>query len=311
MKSATLSACLALLAAPLAAAQGGYIGYELNQRGDEESTNYETANTPGVQLPQTPDVYLSANVSVGEISIEVENITAKINLDAKVLSLLHFTAGIDLSIDSVSLLIQNVSAKVHLEARLGNVVQMVSDVLDTIDLNPIVATLGNTLGNVVGNVTDVLTPDEEAAAGSGGAGASGAASVRKREVAADYNLANNVLYSVNDYAGQKHKNRILDQDGNIFDMTLDNNGRERSREVVGSYLTDMVATGHSRTITIDGVTEFEVGYLYAPYPGLRVHALVFTSPSGEVVRTKCVAESEAGGTSTISEDRDDRADLKL
>ncbi|KAH7039832.1 uncharacterized protein B0I36DRAFT_357218 [Microdochium trichocladiopsis] len=300
MKSAAY-ACLALLAAPLAAAQNGYIGYQLNKRGDNESVNYETANTPGVELPETPDVYLNANVSVGEISIEVENITAKINLDAKVLSLLHFTAGVDVSIDSVSLLIQNVSAKVELEARLGNVVQMVSDVLDTIDLNPIVATLGNTLGNVVGNVTDVLNPDQGDAAGT----------VSKREVPADYNLKNNILYSVNDYSGATHKNRILDQDGNIFDMTLDNNGNERSREIVGSYLTDMVATGHSRTITIDGVTEFEVGYLYAPYPGLRVHALIFTTLSGEVVKTKCVAEAEAGGTSTISEDNDDRADLKL
>ncbi|KXJ96298.1 hypothetical protein Micbo1qcDRAFT_229239 [Microdochium bolleyi] len=306
MKTSTTYACLALLAAPFAAAQNGYIGYEFSKRGDNDSTNYETSNTPGVELPQTPDVYLNANVSVGEISIEVENITAKINLDAKVLKLLHFTAGIDVSIDSVSLLIQNVSAKVELEARLGNVVQMVSDVLDTIDLNPIVATLGNTLSNVVGNVTDVLTPDN----GGGGSGG-GNSTTRKRDVPVDYNLANNILYSVNDYTGQTHRNRILDQDGNIFDMTLDNNGRERSREVVGSYLTDMVATGHSRTITIDGVTEFEVGYLYAPYPGLRVHALVFTTPSGEVVKTKCVAEAEAGGTSTVSEDRDDRADLKV
>lgn len=302
MKS-TSYACLALLAAPFVAAQNGYVGYDIKKRGDNESAVYETDNTPGVQLPQTPDVYLNANVSVGEISIEVENITAKINLDAKVLSLLHFTAGVDVSIDSVSLLIQNVSAKVELEARLGNVVQMVSDVLDTIDLNPIVASLGNTLGNVVGNVTDVISGDGE----SGGL----AGAVGKRDVSPDYNLRNNILYSVNDYSGSTHKNRILDQDGSIFDMTLDNNGNERSREVVGTYLTDMVATGHSRTITIDGVTEFEVGYLYAPYPGLRVHALIFTNLAGEVVKTKCVAEAEAGGTSTISEDNDDRADLKL
>lgn len=59
----------------------GYIGYKLEQRGDPESTLYETADTTeGVVLPETPDVYLSANVSVGEIDIEVDNITAKVNL---------------------------------------------------------------------------------------------------------------------------------------------------------------------------------------------------------------------------------------
>lgn len=105
----------------------GYIGYHLEQRGDPESTVYETASTDtdgGVTLPVDPDVYLNASVSVGEIDIEVDNITAKVNLQADVLNLLHFSAGVDASIDRVKLTIQNVSAKVLLEARLENVVAM-------------------------------------------------------------------------------------------------------------------------------------------------------------------------------------------
>lgn len=62
---------------------------------------------------------------VGEINIEVQNLTAKINLDAQVLQLLSFNAGVDLSIDRVRLLIQNVTAKVVLEARLANLVLMI------------------------------------------------------------------------------------------------------------------------------------------------------------------------------------------
>ncbi|KAJ4354715.1 hypothetical protein N0V85_009596, partial [Neurospora sp. IMI 360204] len=124
--------------------EDGYIGYRLTHRGDPESAIYETANTGSddLILPEDPDVYLNASVSVGLIDIEVDNITAKVNLDAKVLSLLHFSAGVDASIDRVKLRIENVSAKVELEARLENVVAMVDDVLRSIDLNPIIATLG-------------------------------------------------------------------------------------------------------------------------------------------------------------------------
>lgn len=106
----------------------GYIGYRLDQRGDPESAIYETANTntdaADTVLPTDPDVYLNASVSVGEIDIEVDNITAVVNLQADVLQLLSFSAGVTASIDRVKLTIQNVSAKVLLEARLENVVTM-------------------------------------------------------------------------------------------------------------------------------------------------------------------------------------------
>lgn len=67
---------------------------------------------------------------VGEIDIAVSNLTAKINLDALVLELLKFNAGVDLAIDRVSLLIANVSAEVMLEARLANLVLMINNILD-------------------------------------------------------------------------------------------------------------------------------------------------------------------------------------
>lgn len=105
----------------------GYIGYRLDQRGDPESAIYETADTNtavDTVLPSDPDVYLNASVYVGEIDVEVDNITAVINLQADVLQLLSFSAGVTASIDRVKLTIQNVSAKVLLEARLENVVTM-------------------------------------------------------------------------------------------------------------------------------------------------------------------------------------------
>ncbi|KAI0523924.1 hypothetical protein F5B22DRAFT_592515 [Xylaria bambusicola] len=275
----------------------GYFGYELHKRGDPESTNYETASTPGVDLPVTPDVFLNATVSVGEIDIEVDNITAKINLDAKVLNLLHFTAGVDASINRVRLSIQDVKAKVLLEARLGNVVQMVGDVLNVIDLNPIVATLGQGVGDIVGNLTDDLGGTTTTTS------AESSATNAKRSLL-DYNIQHNILYSINDYSGNTHTNRKLGQDGTLYDVSLDNDGNEHGEKAVGYYKEDMTFTGHNRSITVDDKTEFELGYMYAPFPGLEIVAYIYTTPEGQVVKTQMIAEAEGGGTSTISDDED-------
>ncbi|KAJ8130914.1 hypothetical protein O1611_g2711 [Lasiodiplodia mahajangana] len=281
----------------LAIAQtNGYFGYELHKRGDPESTNYETANTPGVDLPVEPDVFLNATVSVGEIDIEVDNITAKINLDAKVLNLLKFNAGVDASIDRVALRIQNVSAKVLLEARLGNVVQMIDDVLNVIDLNPVVATLGNAVGNLTGALPSASSSSTVPSATN---------TNTKRDLL-DYNIQHNILYSINDYSGQTHTNRVLaQQNGTIYDVFLDNDGNEHGRQVVGSYSRDMVFTGHNRSTTIGEQAVFELGYKYTPFTGLEVISNIYLTPGGQVVKAQVVAEAEGGGTSTISDDQDE------
>lgn len=165
---------------------------------------------------------------------------------------------------------------------------MVSDVLNTIDLNPIVATLGNSVGSIVGNLTDDL------------GGSSASSTTSKRDL--DYNLAYNILYSVNDYSGQTHTNRILAQNGSIYDSFLDNNGNEHGQQIVGYYSRDMSFTGHNRTITIDDKTEFELQYEYKPFPGLDAVANIYVTPAGQVVRAQVIAEAEGGGTSTISDD---------
>lgn len=59
------------------------------------------------------------------------NADTDLSPEVQVLQLLNFNAGVDASIDRVKLTIQNVSASVLLEARLGNVVQMVDDVLSS------------------------------------------------------------------------------------------------------------------------------------------------------------------------------------
>ncbi|EON98283.1 hypothetical protein UCRPA7_6244 [Phaeoacremonium minimum UCRPA7] len=286
----------------------GYIGYNLEHRGDPESAIYETEDTSsGVDLlVAEPDVYLNASVYVGEINIEVDNITAKVNLDAQVLKLLHFSAGVDASIDRVRLNIQNVSAKVELEARLENVLQMVDDVLHSIDLNPIIATLGQDVGKIVNSTVGILgqTVDENGNPVSGS---------EKRDLgipglssSLDYNIHHNVLYSVNNYEGKAHTNRVLGQNGSLFDVYLDNDGNEKGRAVVGYYSRDMTFTGHNKTISIDGqVKEYELQYEYRPFHGIEVISWIYLNTVGKVTRTQVISEAWGGGTSTISNDDED------
>ncbi len=288
-----------LVALPLALSQtlsssDGYTGYNLSVTDTTNSTDdvvYQTENTDtsgGDTSLSPPDVYLNASLFVGEIDLTVKNLTAKINIDAQVLSLLQFNAGVDLSINRVELLIQNVTAKVELEARLENLVRMINDTLSSIDLNPIIATLGQDLGQIVNTTVGGLT-----------GGSSGSSSTLSARAAL---LEQGVLYSVNDYQGNTHTNRILDQAGNIVDQKLHNDGSVYSSTVVGSYWHDMTFTGHENTVLFDGQSAKELQYSYAPFNGFSSIAAVYVDAQGNVLGTRVLSEIEGGGSSTIAQD---------
>ncbi|KAF2796677.1 hypothetical protein K505DRAFT_225556, partial [Melanomma pulvis-pyrius CBS 109.77] len=295
----SLLSILSILLLPLLAISqitdnDGYTGYKLDIRQDNDplAVVYETENTQNnvsASIPE-PDVFLNASVHIGEINIEVQNLTAKINLDAQVLQLLSFNAGVDLSISKVQLLIQNVTAKVLLEARLANLVLMINDTLSSIDLNPILAELGNGLGTIInqtGNLIGDVTGSEE--------------TVSKRSLdLMQFELENNILYSVNDYSGNTHTNRILAQNGDIVEQKLDNNGRVQGQTTVGNYLKDMRFNGFNQTVTFKGQEVREEEYVYEPFPGLMAISGVFLSLSdGGVVGTQLIAEARGGGSSSI------------
>ncbi|KAK1024375.1 hypothetical protein LTR33_017914, partial [Friedmanniomyces endolithicus] len=211
----------------------------------------------------------------------VDNLTAKINLDAQVLSLLTFNAGV------VRLLIENVNAKVLLEARLENLVRMINDTLASIDLNPVIATLGQDVSNIVNTTVGGLTSTAGSALSSLG----------KR----DFDLANNIVYSVNNYAGDTHTNRVLAQNGDLVDQYLDNEGRAHGKKVVGSYKSDMRFNGYDRTVERNGKQVQEREYTYSPYHGINVISAIFTDTEGTVVGAQVLAESSAGGSSSVGE----------
>ncbi|EMD94065.1 hypothetical protein COCC4DRAFT_131803 [Bipolaris maydis ATCC 48331] len=307
---------LTLLSLPwLAVAQSaadGYTGYKLDVRddGDPTAVLYETENTSSSNisaLNPIPDVLLNASVHVGEIFVGVDNLTAKINLDAQVLQLLQFNAGVDLSIDKVSLLIQNVTAKVYLEARLGNLVSMVSDVLDSIDLNPVIAELGNGLGEIVGDVGDAVGGIADGISGGGNSGTNQTTAQAKAKRDLDFHqwdLRNNILYSVNNFEGNTHKRRVLAQNGDIVEQTMDNSGAISGSTVVGNYLTSMKFNGFNESVTYKGQEVWEEEYVYEPFMGLFSVSGVFKSKTtGEVVGTQLLAEARGGGSAIIGNEK--------
>ncbi|KAH7120765.1 hypothetical protein B0J11DRAFT_47673 [Dendryphion nanum] len=274
----------------------GYTGYKLDvrQNNDPLAVLYETEGTKTSNVSNSipePDVFLNASVHVGEISIEVQNLTAKINLDAQVLQLLSFNAGVDLSIDRVYLLIQNVTAKVILEARLANLVLMINDTLNSIDLNPIIAELGNGLGTIINRTGELV---------GGLDGDQGNANAKRGLDLYQFELENNILYSVNDYSGNTHTNRILAQNGDIVEQTLDNYGHIQGTRTVGSYLKDMAFNGFNHSVTYKGKEVWELEYTYKPFAGLLAISGIFVDKSTQaVVGTQLLAEARGGGSSTI------------
>ena len=98
-----------------------------------------------------PDVYLTVpTLHVGRIELDVENLSADINLNAQVANLVQINAGVSVGIKKVNLTIADVDADLELTVRLGHLADIVSRVFESLDLNP------ELISGIVGNVTDSL-----------------------------------------------------------------------------------------------------------------------------------------------------------
>lgn len=98
-----------------------------------------------------PDVTLDVpNLSVDNITLEVNQLRARLNLDARVASLVSLNAGVDVSIERVSLTINGVKAEVHLTVCLDNVYKIIDRTLTSLDRNP------QLLTSLVNSVTGLL-----------------------------------------------------------------------------------------------------------------------------------------------------------
>jgi hypothetical protein len=86
---------------------------------------------------EQPDVFLDVPVvKVDEINLKVEELRARVSLQAEVLDLVRLNVGADVFIGQVDLEIKGVDAQALLKVRLDNVARILERVLDTIDQNP-------------------------------------------------------------------------------------------------------------------------------------------------------------------------------
>lgn len=145
----------ALLTLPLALALAAQPAHAQNrQRAAQPSALAQQALASGDQ----PDVLLDIpELSVEQITLEVNNLEAHLSLDARLANLLKLTAGADASIEQVKLDIKGVRAQVTLIVRLDNVRAIIERTLQTLDNNPqIITQLTGTVDNAVNMTGGVL-----------------------------------------------------------------------------------------------------------------------------------------------------------
>jgi hypothetical protein len=139
----------AVLLAPLALALATQPAHAQNRQ--QRSAQPSSLAQQALAGSDQPDVLLDVpELSVEQITLEVDNLQVHVALDARLANLLKLTAGADASIDKVKLDIKGVRAQATLIVRLDNVRAIIERTLQTLDNNPqIVTQLLSTVDNTV------------------------------------------------------------------------------------------------------------------------------------------------------------------
>ena len=112
--------------------------------GRHEDTRYLTLSPRarnGKPAVSEPDVFLDVpHLSVDKISLEVENLRARVSLHAEVSNLVSIDVGANVEIEEVELEIEGVEAQALLKVRLDEVHGILDRALKTVDNNPEILT---------------------------------------------------------------------------------------------------------------------------------------------------------------------------
>lgn len=215
----------ALVAVP-AAAQSAQSGTQRMQ--SVQPAQPSPAARQALASGDQPDVLLDIpNLSVEQLTIEVDNLDVNIALDARLANLLKLTAGADAHIDKVKIDLKGVRAQATLIVRLDNVRAIIERTLQTLDNNPqLVSQLLSTVDNTVGTVGGVANN----AVGTVG-GISGSL-LRNGQI---LDLARSGLTEVSrsvNAQGQTVR-RVRDSAGSLIDVVTDSAGRILSSRPAG------------------------------------------------------------------------------
>lgn len=150
---------------------------------------------------------------MGKIELDVDNLSAELNLQANVASLVSINAGVQVGIQKVNITISDVEAELELIIRLGNLVDIVNRTISSLNLNP-------TLINILNTVTNVVT-----------------------EVVGE---VDGLLGSI--VQGSSNVNFLIDNLGNIVQEVAGDAGSTVS-SIVGNYLQNMTLTGSVESLS--------------------------------------------------------------
>jgi hypothetical protein len=178
------------------------------------------------------------NLCVQRIRLNVQNLDARLALNARVANLVSVRAGADVHIGEVDLGINGVRAQALLLVDLDNVVYVVDRALQFVDDNPqiisqLVGTVQNTLGTVGGVANTALRPGGVADQAVGVVG----------QTLNNVTAPGGVLSQTVNTLGQTVQ-RTLDTSGNIVEQTLNTAGGVASTRTVGRLL-DLPVIGES------------------------------------------------------------------
>lgn len=215
-----------LLFSPIALAQTAASPSPTVMPSQANSTTTSTTITSAATTTTAPDVYLNVpTLSVGLISLQVDNLAADINLAAQVANLVTINAGVQVTLQQLDITIKDIDVELELIVRLGNLVDIVNRVFQSVDLNPLILDVANAtttlLNDVVGAVDSLLGTITQ---------------------------------------GGTTLSFIVDNLGNIIQEVTSATGNGTLSSIVGNYLTNMTFTGQSSDLG-DGLVQKVYSYL--------------------------------------------------
>ncbi|KAI1324838.1 hypothetical protein F5Y16DRAFT_379699 [Xylariaceae sp. FL0255] len=120
-------------------------------------TGSSTSSVPGSSTSSLPDVFLRVpELHVGKIELDVDDLSAELNLAAQVAGLVEINAGVQVGVTKVNITIADVDAELELIIRLGNLVDIVNRTLESLNLNPLLINIINEAVDVVDDVVGAV-----------------------------------------------------------------------------------------------------------------------------------------------------------
>jgi pyruvate/2-oxoglutarate dehydrogenase complex dihydrolipoamide acyltransferase (E2) component len=103
----------------------------------EQEYDGRVVNQGGQPASEAPDLTLDIpSLEVEELNLDVENLRARISLQAELADMVKLNVGLEADVDKVKLEAKGVEAQVLLKAGLDNVRAILSQALDALDNNP-------------------------------------------------------------------------------------------------------------------------------------------------------------------------------